>query len=65
MGASVLHENAVFPIRSQGIPIVIKNTNKPEDAGTLIVESTVHKPDHIITGISGKQGFATIMIEKT
>ena len=64
MGASVLHENAVFPIRSQGIPIVIKNTNKPEDAGTLIVESTVHKPDHIITGISGKQGFATIMIEK-
>ena len=64
MGASVLHENAVFPIRSQGIPIVIKNTNKPEDAGTLIVESTVHKPNHIITGISGKQGFATIMIEK-
>ena len=57
-------ENAVFPIRSQGIPIVIKNTNKPEDAGTLIVESTVHKPNHIITGISGKQGFATIMIEK-
>lgn len=57
MGASVLHENAVFPIRSQGIPIVIKNTNKPEDAGTLIVESTVHKPNHIITGISGKQGF--------
>ena len=64
MGASVLHESAVFPIRSQGIPIVIKNTNKPEDAGTLIVESTVHKPNHIITGISGKQGFATIMIEK-
>ena len=64
MGASVLHENAVFPIRSQGIPIVIKNTNKPEDAGNLIVDSTVHKPDHIITGISGKQGFATIMIEK-
>ena len=46
MGASVLHENAVFPIRSQGIPIVIKNTNKPEDAGTLIVESTVHKPSY-------------------
>ena len=44
--------------------VIIKNTNKPEDAGTLIVESTVHKPDHIITGISGKQGFATIMIEK-
>ena len=64
MGASVLHENSIFPIRSQGIPIVIKNTNRPEDAGTLIVESTCRKPNHIITGISGKQGFATIMIEK-
>ena len=64
MGASVLHENSIFPVRSQGIPIVIKNTNKPEDAGTLIVESTCHKPDHVITGIAGKKGFATIMIEK-
>ena len=64
MGASVLHENSIFPIRSQGIPIVIKNTNKPEDAGTLIVESTCHKPDHVITGIAGRKGFATIMIEK-
>lgn len=64
MGASVLHENSIFPIRSLGIPIVIKNTNRPEDAGTLIVESTCHKPDHVITGIAGKKGFATIMIEK-
>ena len=64
MGASVLHENSIFPIRSQGIPIHIKNTNKPEDLGTLIVESTCHKPNHIITGIAGKKGFATIMIEK-
>jgi aspartate kinase len=64
MGASVLHENSIFPIRSQGIPIHIKNTNSPEDSGTLIVESTCHKPDHVITGIAGKKGFATIMIEK-
>lgn len=64
MGASVLHENSIFPVRSQGIPIVIKNTNNPSDAGTLIVESTCHKPDHVITGIAGRKGFATIMIEK-
>lgn len=64
MGASVLHENSIFPIRNEGIPINIKNTNKPNDAGTLIVESTCHKPDHVITGIAGKKGFATIMIEK-
>ncbi|MDD3026908.1 MAG: aspartate kinase [Erysipelotrichaceae bacterium] len=64
MGASVLHENSIFPIRSQGIPIVIKNTNRPQDKGTIIVESTCHKPSHIITGIAGKKDMATIMIEK-
>ena len=40
MGASVLHENSIFPVRSEGIPIQIKNTNNPEDPGTLIVETT-------------------------
>lgn len=64
MGASVLHENSVFPVRKEGIPINIKNTNHPEDPGTLIVESTCHKPAHVITGIAGKKGFATVMIEK-
>lgn len=64
MGASVLHENSIFPIRDEGIPIHILNTNRPNDKGTLIVESTCHKPNHIITGIAGKKGFATIMIEK-
>ncbi len=64
MGASVLHENSVFPVRKEGIPINIKNTNSPEDPGTLIVESTCHKPAHVITGIAGKKGFATVMIEK-
>ena len=64
MGASVLHENSIFPIRNEGIPIQIKNTNRPEDEGTLIVETTCHKPDHVITGIAGRQGFATISIEK-
>ena len=64
MGASVLHQNSIFPVRNEGIPILIKNTNSPEDPGTLIVESTCHKPDHVITGIAGKTGFATVMIEK-
>lgn len=64
MGASVLHENSVFPVRKEGIPIHIRNTNRPDDTGTLIVESTCHKPNHVITGVAGKKGFATIMIEK-
>lgn len=64
MGASVLHQNSIFPVRNEGIPILIKNTNSPEDPGTLIVESTCHKPHHVITGIAGKTGFATVMIEK-
>ena len=64
MGASVLHENSIFPVRSQGIPINIKNTNQPDDPGTLIVETTAHKPEHILTGIAGKKDFTTVMIEK-
>ena len=64
MGASVLHENSIFPVRKEGIPINIKNTNKPNDPGTLIVESTCHKPVHVLTGIAGTKGFATIQIEK-
>ena len=51
MGASVLHEDAIFPVRREGIPINIRNTNKPDDKGTLIVESTCRKPKYIITGI--------------
>ena len=44
MGASVLHEDAIFPVRKAGIPINIRNTNKPADKGTLIVESTCRQP---------------------
>ena len=64
MGASVLHENSVFPVRKEGIPINIKNTNDPTHPGTLIVESTCHKPAHKFTGIAGTKGFATVTIEK-
>lgn len=64
MGAGVLHEDAIFPVRKAGIPINIKNTNKPGDAGTFIVESTSQKPLYTITGIAGKKGFAVVNIEK-
>ena len=64
MGASVLHEDAIFPVRKEGIPINIRNTNAPEEKGTLIVEGTCRKPKYTITGIAGKRGFASITIEK-
>ena len=64
MGATVLHEDAIFPVRKEGIPINIRNTNAPEDPGTLIVEGTCRQPKYTITGIAGKQGFASITIEK-
>ena len=64
MGASVLHEDAIFPVRSAGIPINIRNTNRPEDHGTMIVSETAEKPEHIITGIAGKKGMSVITIEK-
>lgn len=64
MGASVLHEDAIFPVRSAGIPINIRNTNAPEDEGTWIVESTCQKQDYIVTGIAGKKDFCTIFITK-
>ena len=64
MGAKVLHEDAIFPVRKEGIPINIKNTNKPEDPGTMIVESTCRQSKYVITGIAGKKGFVSINIEK-
>jgi len=64
MGASVLHEDAIFPVRQAGIPINIRNTNAPEDDGTMIVESTCRIPSYTITGIAGKKGFVAVNIEK-
>ena len=64
MGATVLHADAIFPLRKEGIPINIKNTNRPQDPGTLIVESTCRQPRFTITGIAGKKGFCAINIEK-
>lgn len=65
MGASVLHEDAIFPVRREGIPINIRNTNQPEDEGTWIVESTCQKSKYVITGIAGKRGFCSVNIEKS
>ncbi len=64
MGASVLHEDAIFPVRKAGIPINIRNTNRPQDKGTLIVEGTCRQPKYTVTGIAGTDGFASITIEK-
>lgn len=64
MGATVLHEDAIFPVRKEGIPINIRNTNAPEDKGTLIVEATCRTPRFTITGIAGKRHFASITVEK-
>lgn len=64
MGASVLHEDAIFPVRQAGIPINIRNTNAPEDDGTMIVKRTCRIPAYTITGIAGKKGFVAVNIEK-
>ena len=65
MGATVLHEDAIFPVQIAGIPINIRNTNIPQDPGTMIVASSEkYDTKNIITGIAGKKGFSAIHIEK-
>ena len=67
MGATVLHEDAIFPVRFAGIPINIRNTNEPEAPGTMIVPFSRHpeyETKEIVTGIAGKKGFCTITLEK-
>lgn len=63
MGASVLHEDAIYPARLANIPINIRNTNKPEDAGTMITDTANHA-DQVITGIAGTKDFDVIAIHK-
>ncbi len=65
MGASVLHDESIFPVRYAGIPINIRNTNRPDDPGTMIVPSAAgYDARHVITGVAGKRGFSVINIEK-
>ena len=65
MGATVLHEDAVFPVRKAGIPTNIKNTNDPKHPGTMISSSLDQSNlSHIITGIAGRKGFSILSVEK-
>ena len=65
MGATVLHEEAIFPVRYAGIPINIKTTTRPEDRGTMIVsQASGYDTEHVITGIAGKKGFSVLTIDK-
>ena len=64
MGANVLHPESIFPVRKANIPINIKNTFEPENPGTMILPSVVQH-DRLITGIAGKKGFVSILIEKS
>lgn len=64
MGASVLHEEAIFPVKESNIPIHILNTNRPMDPGTIIQETSALPRRYSITGIAGKPGFMSIYIYK-
>lgn len=65
MGASVLHEEAIFPVKRKDIPIHIKNTNRPEDAGTIIKDAASESDNKtVITGIAGTKNFSIITVKK-
>lgn len=64
MGATVMHESAIFPVKKAGIPINIRNTNAPEDPGTMILPNTGDQPTRSITGIAGKKDFSIIQLVK-
>lgn len=66
MGATVLHEDSIFPVSRAGIPINIRNTNRPDDAGTMIVEKIdkEQRNEMVVTGIAGRKNFAVVNIEK-
>ena len=65
-GAQVLHEGSIFPVREKNIPLNIRNTNAPEDPGTIIQEffEEGHDPDRFITGITGMKDFSIISLSK-
>lgn len=66
MGAQVLHEGTIFPVKKANIPLNIRNTNAPEDNGTIIVEKfeDAEADDNFITGITGRHNFTIITISK-
>lgn len=65
MGAPVLHEDAILPVKKHGIPINIRNTNDPENEGTTIIGQYNGEISNNITGVAGRKGFSAITIEKT
>jgi aspartate kinase len=67
MGATVLHDEAIFPVREAGIPVQIRNTNSPEEEGTLIIQELPGSMPLAgdITGVAGRKGFTVLAIEKT
>lgn len=66
MGASVLHEESIMPVKEKGIALNIRNTNRPEDPGTMIVDSIEKEQaiDRFITGIAGRRNFTILTIQK-
>lgn len=67
MGAQVLHEGTIFPVRQKNIPLNIRNTNAPEDPGSLIMEKFPDDENdkQFVTGITGKKGFAIVTVSKS
>lgn len=65
MGANVLHDEAVFPVKQLRIPINVRNTNAPEAKGTMILPETDEPSPFAITGIAGKKDFSVFLIEKS
>jgi len=65
MGATVLHADALLPVNQAGIPVNIRNTNHPEDRGTMIVSELPKERElHTITGVAGRKGLSVIQVEK-
>ena len=66
MGASVLHEESILPVKEKGIALNIRNTNRPEDPGTMIVDSIEEEQavDRFITGIAGRRNFTILTVLK-
>jgi len=66
MGASVLHEESIQPVKDKGIPLNIRNTNRPQDPGTMILESIEEEKrgERFITGIAGKRNYTILTVLK-
>lgn len=67
MGATVLHEDSIFPVRKAQIPINVRNTNRPEDEGTMVIPDAFlkyYKRDGVLTGVAGRKGFTVISVYK-